>query len=314
MACTNYKRKKNRSATLAHFELSRNTSILDTFITQVQKIWDTRSFHSHCKPEDTLSFHNYRTLAGSYAFRVESVVEVVAKITKVPLSVNELRKAVKKSHYCDEADVLFYNTARNVWPIANAVQDMETGNTRLVPREEEEIEDKECRKMKAILIEKSRFDAMKEGFEAHTIDPEAYKSLVITSSFGGEYCFYDHVMFLGDKWYGYRGILATGFSHYCGLENFMHCDDLSEYPPWVSHVYSLTHVAKVYGYTAQDTPDEYKHPPFRFELDDDEQYSQAGTTPEHDRSDELSVGSSPPSVKWRAGKNSHGGSAKRAKL
>ena len=291
-----------RSATISHFEISQSQTLVDTFVMAVQKVWDTRGIYANSRPEDTLHFHNWRTFSTGlrpthYAFKLDSVVDVIKRVTKVDISVNELKKVMKKSSVCLERDDYFYDVMRNVWPICSSVQDMETGQSRLVPLSESELDIHTLKKEKAYLVQISEFVRLKEGLDAVTLNTDSYKKIEIESAEDGStYNFYRQVCYIDCVWYGYRAINNTPFAHYCGYKDFIH---IKEGHPW-----TLSDISRLYDYSST-TVDEYRSHSFPYELSD--QYGAGGSPSD---SYAPSEGSNP---SWDTGESSQKG-AKRARF
>ena len=289
--------------------VSKHTSRISQFILCVNLVRTELSSNVTLAEDKCIFWHNYRTdqkpegaptgfdtgaVQGYYAFRLESVINVINKVMKKSFKHAEIVAAVNSCDAASFGRAYFYDISKSPWPIIKQEVDQVTNTCVSTPLSEEELLSGTMERHRALFIKKNFFDEIVRDSESGGKVVHDPKDVIIKSNNAGypDYNFWDQVVGGEDVnlWYGFRVAGETSFRNFCGWDNLMYIGsplrpglemdaDLEQrnadlgFGSDASELYSPKNLSKLFGYSyinPDDLPFAIRYDPFvyRNELTD----------------------------------------------
>lgn len=223
-----------KSVVKQDFIATRHQNVLDRFISAVQRV---HALGPSRDPAGSVNWHNYRMRispeaylqlgAGSWvAIRVEPMCHVIKERLREYFSLAEITSVVDEMHCATFGRGMFYDLTKCPWPIEKTYFDAETNVSAQVPLPEEEVLQEHLVRQRCLFIKKQKWDQVAQVQHIAERVVVDYRLVRIDSAeYGhGEYNFWAAVTGrLETAWFGYRVLLFTDVSKYCGITNLRGC-------------------------------------------------------------------------------------------
>ena len=221
-----------KSVARSTYELCNHQSILDQLVLAIHKVQSTRT-NPLGREQETISWHNYRTLIGPhaavfnssikyYAFRLESLLNVLRNVLGKTFSSVEVSRMIEESDWAMRGKGMFYDCGTNPWPIAKTVLDDSTNASIQVPLAEDELLVSHLKEHRAIFIKQDKFNEIISSVDRGSTFDVSYQDITIKSSHPDveDYNLFEAATGRDPKgWFGFRALGFTTFGKYCGATN-----------------------------------------------------------------------------------------------
>ena len=215
-----------RSAARQHYEATKNTDLVLSFLLAVHK---ARTVHSRPDVAENKSifWHNFRTnqlpataqTQAYYAFNLTKLLPVLAETVDVRIDETELRKAVANAPFFMIASCPFYDLQNQAWENL-MIMDPDNAYGR-IPLPESQLHSKNTKRdNRALYVTQAYYNkVIEETVETCKLKVDytqiEIKSKALQYNDGKPYNFYDHVV--NKKcWFGWRALEHHAFADYCG--------------------------------------------------------------------------------------------------
>ncbi len=224
-----------RTAVRQDYFATKQSSPMSAFVLLLDEVRSSLAQNPLALEEKSIHWHNFRTsikpvgfasltTGAYYAVRLDSVINVIKTVKKVPIKKTEILRAVEDCAWASFGRGKFYNPMYNPFPISEERVDEATGISTRVPLPEESLEENTLEVFNCLFMKKANYDEIITAVASVNDDLKDYTTIAIKSAKpdwnGGQpYNFYhtvicDPVRGCPTGWFGYRGAAQCPLGRY----------------------------------------------------------------------------------------------------